>query len=70
MINHPVEERDEVVSGNGPGKGELAEELLKNLSVVQVLSQVLDDNPLPDQYVVNPINEHLQDVKKSMLMRT
>lgn len=44
-------------------KGQLGfftEELLQDLSIVEVFSQVLNDDSLSDEDVVDPVDQHLQ----------
>lgn len=60
------------VSGRSSSRGDskssdrwlLTEQLLQHLSIVQVLGQVLHDDPLSHQDVVDPVNQHLCRNKK------
>lgn len=44
----------------------LTKELLQNLSIIQILCQVLNDDPLPDQHVIDPVDKHLRETSSRL----
>lgn len=57
----------EIFISHGSRSFNLTKEFLQDLPVVQIFSQILDDDSLPHQNVIYPVDQHLECQNKALL---